>query len=140
MPATPATELTDLADLGLDEGGHLLVARALARRAPGERLAVSGRHPALRVHLAAWCREHGHQLADGDDSGPSTAGPPEEPAPAALVVVKGSAGDRRWLSAARAGEAAGPPGGARRPDLGPGGPRRARRGGRPADRRPVVAA
>jgi hypothetical protein len=105
----PATELTDLADLGLDEGGHLLVARALARRAPGERLTVTGRHPALRVHLAAWCRAHGHRLADGDDSGPSTADPPAEPAPAALVVVKGSAGDRRWLSAARAGEAAGPP-------------------------------
>ena len=48
----PATELTDLADLGLDDGGHLLVARALARLAPGERLAVSGSHPALRLHLA----------------------------------------------------------------------------------------
>ena len=65
----PATELTDLADLGLDDGGHLLVARALARLAPGERLTVSGRHPALRVHLAAWCREHGHRLADADGAG-----------------------------------------------------------------------
>jgi TusA-related sulfurtransferase len=95
----PATEPTDLADLGLDEGGHLLVARALAGLAPGERLTVTGRHPALRVHLAAWCRERGHRLADGD-------APPET---AALVVVKGGAGDRRWLDAVRAGDAAGLP-------------------------------
>src|ERR1700761_5252174 len=50
---------TDLADLGLDEGGHLLVARALARLAHGERLTVTGRHPALLLHLAARWREHG---------------------------------------------------------------------------------
>ncbi|HVT67508.1 MAG TPA: hypothetical protein VHF26_07160, partial [Trebonia sp.] len=60
---------TDLADLGLDEGGHLLVARDLARLGPGERLTVTGRHPALRVHLAAWCREHGHHVADTPSDG-----------------------------------------------------------------------
>jgi hypothetical protein len=112
---------TDLAGLGLDEGGHLLVARALARLAPGERLAVTGRHPALRLHLGAWCREHGHRVAESDvpgeaspgaySDGPvlsstvsSSTGPTQ-----ALVVVKGGAGDRRWLGAVRAGDAAGPP-------------------------------
>ena len=80
----------DLAGLGLDEGGHLLLARALATLAPGERLTVTGRHPALRLHLAAWCRAHGHQLAADD----------------ARTVVKGDAGDRRWAGAARAGDAA----------------------------------
>jgi hypothetical protein len=100
----PVTELADLAGLGLDEGGHLLVARALARLAPGGRLAVTGRHPALRVHLAAWCREHGHQVADGDGTGDEAAGPD-----AAVVVVKGGAADRRWLGAVRAGDAAGAP-------------------------------
>jgi hypothetical protein len=102
----PVTELADLAGLGLDEGGHLLVARALARLAPGERLTVTGRHPALRVHLAAWCREHGHQVADGDGAlaGAGPAGPSAE-----VVVVKGGAGDRRWLGAVRAGDAAGAP-------------------------------
>ena len=83
----------DLAGLGLDEGGHLLLARALAGLAPGERLIVTGRHPALRLHLAAWCRAHGHQLAADDD----------------LSVVRGDAGDRRWASAVRAGDAAGVP-------------------------------
>jgi hypothetical protein len=114
-------DVADLADLGLDEGGHLLVARALARLAPGDRLTVTGRHQALRVHLAAWCREHGHHLADGD--APGAAGPgsgfgagaaTEAAARAggtapALVVVKGSAGDRRWHGAVRAGDAAGAP-------------------------------
>ena len=50
-----AAALVDLADLGLDEGGHLLVARALARLPPGGRLTVTGRHPALRIHLAQEC-------------------------------------------------------------------------------------
>ncbi len=52
----------DLADLGLDEGGHLLVARGLAPLRPGEGVTVSGTHPALGLHLAAWCREHGHRV------------------------------------------------------------------------------
>ena len=111
-----AAELTDLADLGLDEGGHLLIARALARLAPGERLAVYGRHQALRVHLAAWCREHGHQLADAGAAdgtlpgaeGERAAGPWPGNAPA-LIVVKGSAEARRWLGAVRAGDAGGAP-------------------------------
>jgi TusA-related sulfurtransferase len=94
---------TDLAGLGLDEGGHLLVGRALGRLAPGERLTVTGRHPALRLHLAAWCREHGHQLADGDARADAGAGEPS------LLVVKGSADDRRWTGAERAGTAQGPP-------------------------------
>src|ERR1700761_2744029 len=50
----PVMATTDLAGLGLDEGGHLLVGRALGRLAPGGRLTVTGRHPALRLHLAAW--------------------------------------------------------------------------------------
>src|SRR6185437_9566360 len=90
----------DLAGLGLDEGGHLLVARALAGLAAGERLTVTGRHPALRLHLAAWCRAHGHQLAGDDD----------------LTVVRGDADDRRWAGAVRAGDAAGVP--SPRADLG----------------------
>jgi hypothetical protein len=94
----PAAEHADLAGLGLDEGGHLLVDRALARLGPGGRLTVTGRHPALAVHLAAWCRERGHRVADGTGD---LAGP-------AVVVVKGDAGDRRWRGAARAGDAAAP--------------------------------
>ena len=91
MPAT-----TDLEDLGLDEGGHLLIHRALAALPPGGRLTVAGRHPALGVHLAAWCREHGHRLIDDDDD-------------ATHMVVKGAADEQRWRGAARAGNPDGPP-------------------------------
>jgi hypothetical protein len=90
----PPLGRADLADLGLDEGGHLLVARALGALAPGERLTVTGSHPVLRLHLAAWCREHGHPVSDLTTE---------------LVIIKGTADDRRWRGAQRAGDAAGPP-------------------------------
>jgi len=90
---------TDLEGLGLDTGGHLLVDRALAALPPGDQLTVTGRHPALRIHLAAWCRAQGHRF----DSGDPDRGDP-------LVITKGRAGQQRWHGAVRAGEAAGPPG------------------------------
>jgi len=87
---------TDLDGLGLDDGGHLLVQRALQPLRPGDRLTVLGRHPALRVHLAAWCREHGHRVDETGDDGP-------------LEIIKGPAGEQRWRDAQRAGDAQGPP-------------------------------
>lgn len=79
----------DLGGLGLDTGAHLLIERALGGLPPGARVEVRGRHPALAVHLRAWCRLQGHGFeADG-------------PTP---VVVKGTAGDARWASAQRAGD------------------------------------
>jgi len=87
----PAT--TDLDQLGLDGGGHLLVERALASLQPGDQLTVTGRHPALAVHLAVWCRTQGHRF----DGGP----PP--------VITKGTARQDRWRGAVRAGEPAGLP-------------------------------
>ncbi|HEY5016841.1 MAG TPA: hypothetical protein VII59_08695, partial [Streptosporangiaceae bacterium] len=91
MSSMDAAASVDLADLGLDEGGHLLVDRALDGLAPGRRLAVTGRHPALGVHLGPWCRSRGHRLIAGD---------------AALVVEKGGSAERRWAGAERAGSAA----------------------------------
>ncbi len=89
MPAT-----TDLDDLGLDAGGHLLLERGLAALAPGDLLEVSGRHPALGIHLAAWCRQRGHRFSEVSDR---------------MVVVKGTAERDRWSGAVRAGQAKGPP-------------------------------
>jgi hypothetical protein len=77
----------DLAGLGLDRGGHLLVERALAAVAPGERLRVSGRDPHLTVHLPAWARSAGHGIAERN------------------VVVKGDVSERRLAGAVRAGSA-----------------------------------
>jgi hypothetical protein len=89
--SVPAT--TDLDGLGLDAGGHLLVEHALAELPSGDRLTVTGRHPALALHLAAWCRAHGHRFNGGDP----------------LVLTKGTAVDQRWHGAVRAGVPAGPP-------------------------------
>jgi hypothetical protein len=85
---------TDLEDLGLDAGGHLLVVRGLAGLPVGDQLTVRGRSPALRVHLAAWSRAHGHRLIE------------DGPWP---VIVKGSGDQDRWTGAVRAGSAGGPP-------------------------------
>jgi hypothetical protein len=80
----------DLEDLGLDSGGHLLVERALAGVPAGTPLRVHGSHPALGLHLAAWCREHGHRLERSDGE---------------LNVVGGTVDRDRWAGAVRAGEA-----------------------------------
>ena len=53
MPSPDPAALAELADLGLDEGGHLLLDRALGGLAPGRRLTVTGRHPMLPIHLGA---------------------------------------------------------------------------------------
>jgi len=55
--------VADLEGLGLDQGGHLLLKRALAAVAEGERVEVRGRAPELAVHVRAWCRAQGHGYA-----------------------------------------------------------------------------
>src|SRR5438132_205295 len=69
----------DLEDLGFDEGGYILVSRALTD-APA--VDVRGRDPNLAVHLAAWARAEGHAVSGS-------------------TVTRGS-GDR-WHDAMRAG-------------------------------------
>jgi hypothetical protein len=81
---------TDLDDLGLDTGGHLLIDRALAGLAAGARVEIRGTHPVLALHLGAWCRSQGHRL---------------EREGGTLTVVKGTADADRWAGARRAGTA-----------------------------------
>jgi len=52
-------DVIDLDDLGLDEGAHLLIARALARDPVIE---VRGTSPTLAIDLPAWCRARGHTV------------------------------------------------------------------------------
>jgi hypothetical protein len=49
----------DLGDLGLDEGGHLLIERALRQHAAVD---VRGTADTLAVDLPAWCRARGHTI------------------------------------------------------------------------------
>lgn len=93
---TTARATIDLGELGFEDGAHLLLKRALAALPPGARLDVTGRAPALGVHLRAWCRSRGHgvEWPDGDRS---------EKGPVVAVVVRGDADDLRWTGAERAG-------------------------------------
>jgi hypothetical protein len=49
--------MVELEDLGLDEGAHLLIKRALSS---SPEVVVHGRSPALGSDLPAWCRAQGH--------------------------------------------------------------------------------
>ncbi|GAB3861126.1 hypothetical protein GCM10028801_24820 [Nocardioides maradonensis] len=84
----------DLEHLSLDEGGHLLVARALAGLRAGESLEVRGYDPALPLVLGAWCRTKGHRI--------DPWGEPEE-GRHRVTVHKGEVDDLRWSGAVRAG-------------------------------------
>jgi hypothetical protein len=78
----------DLGDLGFDEGGHLLVKRALRRHPTGGQLRVHGRALHLELHLSTWCRAQGHDFESGPDG---------------IVIRRGSAEEGRWRGAQRAG-------------------------------------
>lgn len=80
--------IVDLEDLGLDEGAHLLVKRALAAH---ERVVVRGRSAALASDLPAWCRALGH-VYERHESGHAVVRSPHD----------------RWRGAERAGTAAEP--------------------------------
>jgi hypothetical protein len=85
----------DLDDLGVDRGGHLLVAHALRGLPAGAELHVRGRDPNLALHLETWCRARGHGCTvvhEGADAG-------------SVVIVAGTAAGARERDAARAGAA-----------------------------------
>ncbi|NML45147.1 ferritin-like domain-containing protein [Ramlibacter sp. G-1-2-2] len=76
--------------LGMDQGAHLLVKRALAEVQPGETLRVDGSGPHWDVPLLAWCRQHGHAAETCSDH---------------VLVTRGPFQQGRWAGAAQAGQA-----------------------------------
>ncbi|RYY92603.1 MAG: ferritin-like domain-containing protein, partial [Comamonadaceae bacterium] len=60
LPAASPHATIAIDGLGLDQGAHLLVKRALGGIAVGDTLRVHGSGPAWDVHLLAWCRQQGH--------------------------------------------------------------------------------
>ena len=82
----------DLAGLGFNRGGHLLVERGLDRLAAGGRLVVHGSAPELLIHLRAWCRSRGHALEEPRGEG-------------VAVVVRGATSAGPWRGAESAGAA-----------------------------------
>jgi hypothetical protein len=104
----------ELGELGLEEGGALLIKRALRLAGPGGLISVWGSAPELELHLRAWCRSEGHRLewlgagevqariAGGDAlaarwSGAERSGLPDASAPLAVAEHP----PRRWGLAAR---------------------------------------
>jgi hypothetical protein len=77
----------DLGDLGFDEGGYLLVKRALRS---ADAVTVWGSAPEIEVHLSVWCRAEGH--ACRWDNGRA-------------LVRRGEAESGRWAGSERAGGA-----------------------------------
>lgn len=86
-------EVVDLADLGFEEGAHILVNRMLARVAPGGEILVQGRRPDLVTQLTAWSRRAGCEVRpSGSPHGPPCA-----------RVIRGNSALDRWAGAERAG-------------------------------------
>ena len=81
----------DLDDVGIDRGGHLLVAHALRDLGPDTALEVTGRDPLLALHLETWCRGRGHAFARRDDD--------------VLLVTRGDTDLARLRGAVRSGAA-----------------------------------
>ena len=79
----------ELGDLGFEEGGALLVKRALRLAGPGAPVTVSGAAPEFAVHLRSWCRLEWHSLERFDGAN--------------AVVLAGPAGAARWAGAERTG-------------------------------------
>ncbi|MDP3274549.1 MAG: ferritin-like domain-containing protein [Deltaproteobacteria bacterium] len=77
----------DLGDLGLDEGAHLLVQRALAQCDPAQVIRVRGTAHALAVDLRGWARAQGHRF---------------EVSEGAWILSRSASYDGRWRNAVRA--------------------------------------
>jgi hypothetical protein len=95
-----AARSVDLGDLALERGGHLLVKRAVAGVAVGERVAVHGRDPALAATLRAFCRARGLDVAF--ERGP---GPDGTSSPFVAEVIRTAIEGGRSAGAERAGSA-----------------------------------
>ena len=76
--------------LGLDQGAHLLIKRALAELPVGEVLRVTGSAPDWDMHLLAWCRANGHAVSFVADH---------------ADIVRGPFQQGRWAGAVKGGEA-----------------------------------
>jgi len=80
----------DLGELRFEQGGALLVKRALRLAPAAGVVTVSSQYPDLAVHLRAWCRAEGHEFRSASGR---------------LEILRGAALEQRWSGAERAGRA-----------------------------------
>lgn len=90
LQAVSPQSTINIESLGLDQGAHLLIKRALGELGVGATLRVTGSAPDWDMHLLAWCRSHGHAVTfDGDYAD----------------VVRGPYQQGRWQGAQQHGQA-----------------------------------
>ena len=90
LQAVSPPKTINIESLGLDQGAHLLIRRALNALAVGDTLRVTGSAPDWDMHLLAWCRSNGHAVTfDGDHAD----------------IVRGPFQLGRWHGAERHGDA-----------------------------------
>ncbi len=65
----------DIDSLGLDQGAHLLIKRALDQVEVGGTLRVNASSPDWDMHLLAWCRSNGHAVTFTENYALVTRGP-----------------------------------------------------------------
>ncbi len=90
MQATSPQKTIAIDALGLDQGAHLLIKRALDSVDVGETLRVTGSSPDRDMHLLAWCRANGHAVSFVSDH---------------ADIVRGPYQQGRWAGAVKSGDA-----------------------------------
>lgn len=98
----------ELGDLGLDQGGHLLVKRALDRVAVGDQVEVRGSAPELAVHLRGWARAQGHGFSSATADSHSEGRGDGSCGGTVAVLTRGGAQVGRWRGATQTGHAGQP--------------------------------
>ncbi len=91
--ATSSLQTIVIDGLGLDQGAHLLIKRALDEVAVGGTLRVTASAPDWDMHLLAWCRTNGHAVTFAGDHADIVRGPFQQGRWAG--AVKGGDADRR---------------------------------------------
>jgi TusA-related sulfurtransferase len=84
----------DIESLGLDEGALLLIRRALAELPVGGSLQVRGHAPHWALHLAAWCRQQGHEVQTAPLANDQLE----------AVITRGPWAEGRWRDAMATGQ------------------------------------
>ncbi len=90
LQATSPQATIDIKSLGLDQGAHLLIRRALDTIEIGATLRVDASSPDWDMHLLAWCRSQGHAVAFTEGH---------------ALITRGPFQLGRWESAQRGGQA-----------------------------------
>ncbi len=87
---TSSLKTIAIESLGLDQGAHLLIKRALDEVDVGRALRVTGSAPDWQMHLLAWCRSNGHAVSFVADH---------------ADIVRGPFQQGRWAGAVKGGDA-----------------------------------